>query len=50
VPYRSSEEYEEAMQKNCKSILGITNVIFKAALIIGIVLMLTGIVFLILTL
>jgi len=50
MPYESSEEYEEAMQKNCKSILGITNVIFKVARIIGIALMLAGIVFLVLTL
>jgi len=50
MPYKSSEEYEEAMQKNCKSILGITTFIFIVTLIIGILLMLTGIVFLILTL
>jgi len=50
VSYESAEKREKAMQKNCKSILGITNVIFNTALIIGILLILTGVAFLCLNL
>jgi len=50
VPYESAEEYEKAMQKNCRSIFGITKVAFVIVLVIGILFALTGFAFLFLTL
>lgn len=41
--YRSSEDYELAMQENWKNFLGITNVVFIATLAIGLALLAAGI-------